>query len=172
MYTELSVTLCPLSPHTLHPVLQEILSVPTSKYVWDPLTSPSSMGTPWSCPPSPVFTWTSAAASPSLCSSTHHPTLFLTRNQKEPCRFTRPKAGQGPGRHGGALCCSLSLAEALCGPSLQTGHRLFSVDSILHLAPEARLCPLSLGGGVGSVQAPHPESLGRGEGRVVQAGHS
>lgn len=64
------------------------------------------------------------------------------------------------------------LAEALCGPSLCRLDRLFSVDSILHLAPEARLCPLSLGGGVGSVQAPHPESLGRGEGRVVQAGHS
>lgn len=35
--------------------------------------------------------------------------------------------------------------------AVQTGHRLFSVDSIFHSAPEAHLCPLSLGGGVGVV---------------------
>ena len=39
-------TCSPLCPHTLHPVRREILSVSSSKYVWNPLTSLS----PWPRP--------------------------------------------------------------------------------------------------------------------------
>ena len=85
---------------------------------------------------------------------------YHTRNQKEPRRFTWPKAGQGPGpRGGGALLFPLPQLRPC---AVQTRHRFFSVDSVFHSAPEARLCPLNLGGGVGVVQAPHPESWGEG----------
>ena len=51
------------------------------------------MATPWSCPPSPVFTRTSAAASPSLCSSTHHQLSFSQETRRS---LRTPESGQIP----------------------------------------------------------------------------
>lgn len=53
----------------------------------------SPMATPWSCPPSPVFTRTSAAASPSLCSSTHHQLSFSQETRRS---LQTPESGQIP----------------------------------------------------------------------------
>lgn len=59
---------------------------------------------------------------------------------------------------------SAAPIEALCGPSLCRLESLFSVDSILHLAPKHALCPLSWEG-VRQLSSSHLEPLGRGEGR-------
>lgn len=50
-------------------------------------------------------------------------------------------------------------AEALCGADWT---QTFQRGQHPPLRPEARLCPLSLGGSVGGVQAPYPESWGEG----------
>ena len=83
-------TCSPLCPHTLqsgNPVSFIFKVCMESTHFSLP------MATPWSCPPSPVFTRTSAAASPSLCSSTHHQLSFSQETRRS---LRTPESGQIP----------------------------------------------------------------------------